>query len=100
MSESFSYRTSCTLSVLALILAITNIALISSNKNIQTEIGQRQETINNGLRMSQANQALAQILAEISVAKNDQAIHDLLTAQKITVNSKATKAADKSEKKD
>ncbi len=97
MDDKAAYWASVGLSALALLLLITNVALVNSNRNLQTEASQRQNTINNAVNLSQLNSSLVQALADASIKDNDKDIRDLLASQGITIKPKAE--ADKETKK-
>ncbi len=90
MDDKVAYWASVALSALALLLLVMDIALVNGNRQLQTEVNQRQVTINNGVNLSQINQGLVQALADASVKDNDKDIRDLLAAQGITVKPKNT----------
>ncbi len=96
MTDKILYWTSVVLSGLALLLFVMDIGLISGNRNLQTEIAQRQGVIENAARLTPLNQNLAQALAEASVKNNDTEIRDLLAAQGIKI-SKNDKKGDKTD---
>lgn len=98
MDDKASYWASVGLSALALLLLVTNVALVNSNRNLQTELGQRQNVINSGINLSQLNQGLVQALADASVKNDDKEIRDMLAAQGITIKSKGEPAAESSKK--
>ena len=102
MNDKVLYSGSMILSALALLMLVTNICLINSNRNMQMEIGQRQAAINNSGPQSQLNQALVQALAQAAVNDDDKAIRELLSSQGISIKKNAAagdKAAAPAEKK-
>lgn len=94
MSDKIIYWTSVVCSVLSLLLMIANTALVSSNRSLQIEAGNRQATINAAVNLTQLNQGLAQALADVAINKEDKSIRDLLASQGILLR-KSEKAADK-----
>jgi hypothetical protein len=100
MDDKVAYWASVILGALALLLLITNVALINSNRTIQMEISRRQNIISNGVSLSQLNQGLVQALADAAVKNDDKEIRDLLAGQGITIkpNASANSAADASAK--
>ncbi|MDD3289233.1 MAG: hypothetical protein PHX43_09590, partial [Alphaproteobacteria bacterium] len=89
MSEKIMYWMAVGFSVIALLLLVTNTALINGNRTLQTEIAARQNSINAAVNLTQLNQNLAQSLANLAVTKNDKDIRDLLSAQGISVRKDA-----------
>lgn len=92
MSDRILYWASVVFGVLGLILVVTNISMISSNRSLQAQISERQSIISKGVTLSQINQSLVQALADVAVRKNDPAVRDLLAAQGITIKSNAPDA--------
>lgn len=88
MDDKMVYWASVSLGVLALILLVSNIGFIISNRAMQAEYGARQTTINNGLSMSQLNQSIVQALAQAAIDNDDKDVRDLLSSQGITVSKK------------
>ena len=93
MSAKKLYTASLFLGLLALILMLTNIALVRSNTRLQDQISQRQAEINKAGPAGQLNQGLVQALADAALNTNDAAIKDLLSSQGITLNKKPAAAA-------
>ncbi len=94
MDDKAAYWASIGLSALALLLLVTNIALVNSNGVLQGEINQRQTAINNAVNLSQLNNSLVQALADLSVKNDDKDIRDLLAAQGITIKPKSDAKTD------
>jgi CHASE1-domain containing sensor protein len=99
MDDKAAYWASVLLSALALLLLVSNVALVNSNRNLQAEISQRQTAINSGINLSQLNNSLVQALADASIKNDDKDIRDLLAAQGITIKPKGAATADKETKK-
>lgn len=96
MSEKLAYWASVICSISALVLLVLNAALINGDRHLQQSIAVRQDTINQGIALSRANQRLTQALAEAAVKNNDTAMRDLLVSQGITINTaSAAGSADK-----
>ena len=93
MNGTLSYKISLILAALSLVLVVTDIALISSNRQLQETANQRQAEINKGMQLSTLNQSLIQALGEAAVANNDTAAKELLAAQGITVKPNAAAKA-------
>ena len=93
MEEKITYWAAISLSWLALLLLVFNIALVGGNHKTQDEVVSRQAQINRGATLNQMNNNLVQALAEIATTKNNDAIRGLLAAQGITVKIAAPKAA-------
>lgn len=74
-----------TMAALSLLLVVVNAGLVVRNQSIQVQATQRQQVINQGLQFSRIRQVLAQLLANVSVSKNDHDIAALLTRNGITV---------------
>jgi hypothetical protein len=85
MTDKVMYWMSVLFSVVSLLLIITGMAMISGNRSLQTEINQRQMSIDTAARLTQLNQNLAQALAEASIKNEDKDIRDLLSSQGISV---------------
>src|SRR5262245_22818839 len=93
MSDKVLYNGAMIFSLLALLLVVTNVCLIKSNRNLEVELSQRQAAINNSGAQGQLNSALVQALAQASVNNDDKEARDLLSSQGISVKSKAAAAA-------
>lgn len=92
MNGRLTQGISLALAVLSLLLLITNIALINSNRSLQDNATQRQAEINKATSLANINQSLVQALAEAAVTNGDTAAKDLLAGQGITINENAGKA--------
>jgi hypothetical protein len=99
MSDKVWYWVSMVFGGLALLFLVANVCLINSNRNLQTDLAQRQNAINNAPNLNQLNQALVQALAQASVNNQDKEIGDLLNSQGITIKPKGATAADADKKK-
>ena len=85
MNDKILYWVSVLFSGFALLLFITDTALISGNRNLQGEVNARQSSIDMAQRLTPLNQQLAQALAETSVKNDDKDIRELLSSQGIQI---------------
>ena len=85
MNDKILYWVSVLFSGFALLLFITDTALISGNRNLQGEVNARQASIDTAQRLTPLNQQLAQALAETSVKNDDKDIRELLSSQGIQI---------------
>jgi uncharacterized protein HemX len=72
------------LAVLAVGFVAGNIYLHRSNLSLQDELAQRQQFINESIRLSRLNTQLVQALATMAAQSDDQAIRGLLANHGIT----------------
>jgi ferritin len=72
------------LGALALILAIANAMLFSSNRQTQNEVNTRGQYIQQTLQVEPLYQSLIKSLAELAAKNNDAQLRDLLATQGIT----------------
>jgi hypothetical protein len=99
MNEKIPYWGSVLFSAVALFLLLVNIMIADVNRMSQYAISERQNTIAGGQTLNQVNQALIQMMAEASLKDNDTQLHDLLTAQGITLKNEAPAPAKSTDKK-
>jgi len=92
MNTKSLYLLSLTLTFLAFILLIADIAMINTNRHAQDELAQRQAEISKGTTLVNLNQNLIQALAEAAVTNNNSEIKGLLAAQGITLKPNAAAA--------
>jgi hypothetical protein len=85
-TDSWLYRLLVALSGITLVLVVVYIVLTQDNRSVQTEINQRQQFINQGIRLGRINDALIHILATTAVSNNDDKLRDLLAQNGITIN--------------
>ena len=85
-TEGWLYRLLVALSGITLVLVVVYIVLTQDNRAVQTEINQRQQFINQGIRLGRINDALIHILATTAVSNNDDKLRDLLVQSGITIN--------------
>ncbi|HYP68295.1 MAG TPA: hypothetical protein VEP67_08575 [Thiobacillaceae bacterium] len=73
---------------LALVLALTDIVMFSSNQKSQNEFSGRTQYIQQSLQLEPIYQSIIRSLAELSAKSNDEQIKNLLASQGInfTVN--------------
>ncbi len=76
------------LAMLALVFVVGNIVLHRTNLELQESLAQRQQFINESIRLSRFNGQLVQALATLSAQTDDAAIRNLLATHGInfTVN--------------
>ena len=99
MVEKILYWTTVFSSALALLLLIGTTVLITGNRDLQTQVSQRQTFINNGINdLQPLAQKLVGAMAESALKNKDEAIHDLLLSQGISVTKPEGKAAVSSDK--
>ncbi len=70
--------------LIALGFVAANIVLHRTNLALQEELAQRQQFINESIRLSRLNTQLVQALATLAAQSDDQAIGDLLANHGIT----------------
>ena len=85
-TDGWLYRLLVALSGITLVLVVVYIVLTQDNRSVQTEINQRQQFINQGIRLGRINDALIHILATTAVSNNDEKLRDLLAQNGITIN--------------
>ena len=85
-TDGWLYRLLVALSGITLVLVVVYIVLTQDNRSVQTEINQRQQFINQGIRLGRINDALIHILATTAVNNNDDKLRDLLAQNGITIN--------------
>ena len=79
-----------TLALLGLATVVVNIILALGNQQMQAEVNQRQQLINDGIRLSRLNTQLIQTLAETSARTGDAALRNLLASHGIDFTIKPT----------
>ena len=85
-TDGWLHRLLVALSGITLVLVVVYIVLTQDNLSVQTEINQRQQFINQGIRLGRINDALIHILATTAVSNNDDKLRDLLAQNGITIN--------------
>jgi hypothetical protein len=71
------------LSALALVLAVTDIVMINSNQQSQSDVNGRVQFIQQSLQLEPIYQGVIRTLAELSAKNNDEQIKSLLASQGI-----------------
>ncbi len=84
LTTQWPYRVLNGLGILVFILVIANIFLIKQNQSVRIEINERQQYINQSIRLSRLNTQLIQSLATTSAQTGDQELRGLLLAHGIT----------------
>lgn len=72
------------LGVLALLLALLNVAGAQRNRSLQTEVDQAQAQLQRGQAFANVNNSLIQLLAKTAAERNDPALRGLLASNGIT----------------
>jgi hypothetical protein len=85
-TDGWLYRLLVALSGITLILVVVYIILTQDNRTVQTEINQRQQFINQSIRLGRINDALIRALATTAVSNKDDKLRDLLAENGITIN--------------
>ena len=78
---------------LALALSAVNIWLHQSNLSLQVQVNERQQRINEGVRLSQFNTQFVQALATMAAGTGDQAIASLLATHGISYSVRPASAS-------
>ena len=84
--QGLAYWVLVGLSAASLILVFVQLAFVQNNRSIQAEINQRQQFINQSIRLGRVNEALIRSIAQTAVSENDENLRDLLSQQGITIN--------------
>jgi hypothetical protein len=79
------YWTLVALSAATLILVVVNIFLARDVRSVQAEVNQRQQFINQSIRLSQVNSVLIRALAQAAINDKDDKLRALLAENGITV---------------
>ena len=85
-TDGWLHRLLVALSGITLVLVVVYIVLTQDNRSVQTEINQRQQFINQSIRLGRINDALIHTLATTAVSNNDDKLRDLLAQNGITIN--------------
>ncbi|HLI21802.1 MAG TPA: hypothetical protein VKV32_11825 [Stellaceae bacterium] len=86
MKGSFWEIATLSLAGLSLLLVIVNAVLVVRNQSIQVDVNERQQVINQGLQFARLRQAIAQLLGNVAISKQDHDISELLARHGISVN--------------
>jgi predicted Holliday junction resolvase-like endonuclease len=74
------------LSSLVLLLVLVNILLSFGNQSLQSEVGERQQEINQGIQLEALQRQVVTVLAEMAIKTNDAQLKELLTASGFVLN--------------
>jgi hypothetical protein len=85
-TDGWLHRLLVALSGITLVLVVVYIVLTQDNRSVQTEINQRQQFINQSIRLGRINDALIHALATTAVSSNNDKLRDLLAQNGITIN--------------
>lgn len=94
MAEKLTYWMTVFLSVISIVLLIGNIIMIETNHGLQDEATHRQSVINDGVKLTQFDQSLVNLLADLATKNDDRDIRALLTTQGITIAPAQKSSAD------
>ena len=84
----------------ALVLVVFNVVLVQSNQKLQVEVNERQQYINQTIRISRLNSQVIQALANMSARTGDEELRQLLAAHGISFSAPLPAADDKPQGKD
>jgi len=79
-----AYWAATALAVVAVLLIAANAVLLSRDQDLQAEVNQRQQIINQGVRLSQLNTNLIRALAGAAVTERDDKLRDILAEVGVT----------------
>jgi sensor domain CHASE-containing protein len=82
--NTLQYRILMLLGVLALVLAVLNALMFSSNREAQNELSARAQYIQQSLQLEPLYQSLVKSLADLAARDGDTQLGDLLAAQGIS----------------
>ena len=80
------------LSALVLLLVVANIIISMGNQSIQSEVGERQQAISQTLQLEGLNRQLINVLANLALKTNDEALKKVLAAAGIDLSGAAEPA--------
>jgi predicted Holliday junction resolvase-like endonuclease len=80
------------LSALVLLLVVVNIIISLGNQSIQSEVGERQQAISQTLQLEGLNRQLINVLANLALKTNDEALKKVLAAGGIDLSGAAEPA--------
>ena len=86
LTVGWLYRLLVALSGISLVLVVVYIVVIQDDRSVQSEINQRQQFINQSIRLGRVNDALIRALATAAVSTKDDRLRDLLAQNGITIN--------------
>ena len=81
MLNKWQYNLLAALGALALLLAIANATLFTTNRSVQTELAQRQQFVQQTGPLEGLYRDIVKALAEMAVKGNDKQVLDMLAAQ-------------------
>ena len=81
---SLHHRVLVLLGALALLLAIANAVMFSSNRQAQNELATRGQYVQQSLQLEPLYQSLIKSLADLAAKDNDTALRELLASQGIS----------------
>jgi hypothetical protein len=80
------YWVTASLSGATLVLVVAYIIMARDNRSVQSDVGQRQQFINQSVQLGRINDALIRALAAAAVNNKDDKLRDLLAQNGITIN--------------
>jgi len=72
------------LAVVTVVLIAANAVLLSRDQDLQADVNQRQQVINQGVRLGQLNTTLIRTLAGAAVSEHDDKLRDILAEVGVT----------------
>jgi hypothetical protein len=88
-SRSLGHWILVSLSGITLVLVIVDLFLGQNIRSIQADVNQRQQFINQSIRLNQINQELIRLIGQAVISDGDNKLRDVLARNGITVNSTA-----------
>ena len=82
--KKWPYRLLNVIGILVFILVVANIFMVKQNQSLRIEINERQQFINQSIRLSRLNTEIIKSLARLAAAKNDEQLKELLVSHGIT----------------
>lgn len=73
------------LAVLILILVLVNVLLTAANQSLRQQLAERQQIINQSIRMEALHREIVTVLASVAVKNNDEQLKGLLGSQGINL---------------
>jgi predicted Holliday junction resolvase-like endonuclease len=73
-------------SCLLLVLVLVNILLAFGNQSLQSELGERQQAIAQGMQLEALHRQVITVLAEMAMKTNDAQLKELLAASGFDLN--------------
>ncbi len=80
----------------ALLLVLANLLLTAGNRELRNEANERQQFINQSIRLNRLNSQLIRSLANLAAQNNDEQIRSLLSANGVsfTINDRRRQTAE------